>query len=259
MDNLFSNIQQTLQKGSQKSNQTSLLQTQQISQDKINELLNDASQALLCGPTCQKLKVGEELKQKYLDAETNIKTGPIELERTKKNYYVFTEGRSFYDNMLEEELTKKSETISQLLGENFNDEVSSAQTMNQYLNTGLINSSYVKELLNQYIEKNKELELMLRDNRGDILTNDRKTYYEIQELERLESWHKIWFRIYYVLNFTFLICWFVCESNISWGKKLILTPLIGFYPYYIDYVLRMIYDFFAGMYKSLPKNVYNNL
>ena len=59
MDNLFSNIQQTLQKGSQKSNQTSLLQNQQISQDKINELLNDASQALLCGPTCQKLKVGE--------------------------------------------------------------------------------------------------------------------------------------------------------------------------------------------------------
>lgn len=255
MDALFSKIQQSYQK----NNQNTLLQNQQINQDKINELLNNASEALICGPACQKLKVGEELKKKYLNAETKIKTAPIDLERAKKNYYVFTEGRTFYDNMLEEELTKKAESISQLLGNNFNDEESSAKTMNQYLNTGLINSSYVKELLNNYIEKNNEINLMLRNNRGDILTNDRKTYYETQELERLELWHKIWFRMFYVLVFVFNLCWLICPSEYSWKVKIVLSFLLSFYPYYIDYVLRSIYKFFAGIYKSLPKNVYNNL
>ena len=38
MDNLFSNIQQTLQQSNQQNNQDSLLQNQQISQDKINDI-----------------------------------------------------------------------------------------------------------------------------------------------------------------------------------------------------------------------------
>jgi len=255
MDSLFSNIQKTLQN----NNKNTLLKNQQISQDKINELLNQSVDALVCGPTCQKQKVTDELRQKYIDAETNVVTAPIELERTKKNYYVFTEGRTHYDNMLEEELIKKSQIMSQLLSENFNDEVSSAITMNEYLNIALINSDYTKDLLKYYVKQNEEITLKLKDNHGDILTNDRKTYYEDQELERLELWYKIWFRLFYMLYITFLICSLVCESIITLPTKIVLSLLIGFYPYYIDYVLRAVFHFFADLYKSLPKNVYNNL
>ena len=259
MDSLFSNIQQTLQQSSQQNNQDSLLQNQKISQDKINELLSQSADALLCGPACQKLKVKEELKQKYLDAQTNIMTAPIELERTKKNYYVFSEGESYYDNELEKELIIKSKKITQLLGENFNDELSNAKTMNDYLNIALINSSYIKDLLDSYESKNEALILALKDNRGDILTNDRKTFYATQEIDRLELWYKIWYRMFYILYTAFLICWIVCESTITWPIKTVVSLLISSYPFYIDYVLRKLYGLFAGIYKRLPKNVYNNL
>ena len=115
MDNLFSNIQQSLNQMNQNDTKQSLLQSQQANQDKINELLEKSSEAIMCGPTCQKMKVTEELKQKYLDAETNMQTAPIKLEQSKKNYYIYTEGRPYYDNMKEEELTKKAETISQMV------------------------------------------------------------------------------------------------------------------------------------------------
>ena len=255
MDSLFSQIQGSLQQ----NDKNSLLENQKISQEKINELLNQTANALICGPTCQKLKVKEELKQKYLDAQTNMMTAPIELERTKKNYYVYSEGSSNYNNMLEKELIIKSGKIAQSLGENFNDAVTDANTMNNYLNIALINSSYIEELLNSYVTKNEELMLKLKDNRGDILTNDRKSFYATQELDRLELWYKIWYRIFYILYLTFLICWIVCESIITWPIKIVLSFLIGFYPYYIDYVLRLIYNFLAGIYKNLPKNIYNNL
>lgn len=255
MDSLFSQIQGSLQQ----NNQNSLLENQQISQEKINELLNQSADALMCGPTCQKLKVKEELKQKYLDAQTNVMTAPIELERTKKNYYVFSEGKSSYDNMLEKELMVKSVKITKLLAENFNDELSNAKTMNDYLNVALINSSYIKDLLNNYVTENEALMLKLKDNRGDILTNDRKSYYATQELDRLELWYKIWYRIFYIFVIAFLICGLVCESTATMSTKMILFVLISFYPFYIDSGLKTIYNFFAGVYKNLPKNVYNNL
>jgi|LakMenEpi03Aug12_release.lakeMendotaPanAssembly.Ray.scaffolds.fasta_scaffold08584_9 hypothetical protein len=255
MDKLFSSIQQTLQP----NDKNSLLQNQQLNQDKINDLLNKSAEALLCGPDCQKMKITDELKQKYLDAETNIQIAPIKLEQTKKNYYVYKEGRPFYDNMLEEELKQKAEKISELLGESFNEEVSSANTMNQYLNTALINSEYTSELFKKYTSDNQELKLQLRNSRGDILTNDRKTYYETEALTQLKLWYRFWWYIYYILILVFTIALFVSPSQLTMIKKVVLFVLLIFYPYYIDYIVRWVQGLYMSIYNRLPKNVYNDL
>jgi len=255
MNNLFSSLQQNLQQNSQ----SSLLQKQQISQDKINELLEKSAEAMMCGPTCQKLKITDELQQKYLDAQTNLQIAPIKLEQTKKNYYIYTEGRPYYDNMLEEDLKQKAEKIAELLGENFNDEVSSASTMNSYLNTALINSNYTKELLKSYTEKNQELQLLLRNRHGDILTNDRKTYYETDALNSLQLWYQLWWYIYYILLIVLIIALIISPSNLSLAKKIIIAILFVFYPYYIDYIVKWVQGLFMSISKSIPKNVYNDL
>ena len=125
-----------------KLNQQKLLKRQRNSQETINQLLELSSQESICGPDCQQQKISTELKQKYLDAQTNLQTAPINLENTKKNYYVYAEGIPFYNNMLEEELQQKANKISTLVSENFDSEISDANVMNLYLNTALINSKY---------------------------------------------------------------------------------------------------------------------
>ena len=255
MDKLFSSIQQNLQQ----TDKSSLLQGQQISQDKITALLEKSAESLMCGPTCQKLKITEELKQKYLDAQTNLQTAPIKLDQTKKNYYVYSEGTPYYNNMREEELKQKSEKISELLGENFNDELSSALTMNSYLNTALINSSYTTELLKGYTEKNLELQLLLRNRHGDILTNDRKTYYETDALNTLTFWYKLFWYIYYVLVLILILAFIFSTNDFSRTTKIIIGALVIFYTYYIDYIVRWVYGLWKLLISRLPKNVYNNL
>lgn len=249
--------------GDKDSKGDKLLQKQQISQEKINQLLEQSAQALMCGPTCQKLKTTDELQQKYLNAQTNVKTAPIKLEQSKKNFYTFTEGSAFYSNMQEEELKKKAEEIADQIKTHFNDELENANTMNQYLNTATINSNYTKELLAKYVTKNQELKDELRSTRGDILTNDRKTYYETDALNTLESWYKFMLGIYYLLAIVLLIFfvtnWTVGSAVTSLFKKIIVFILVFFYPFYIHYVLRMLSQFFAGIYNKLPKNVYNSL
>jgi hypothetical protein len=236
-----------------------LLSTQRNAQEQISILLETSAEALLCGPECQKKKVSDELYEKYLNAQTNLETAPINLETTKRNYYVYTEGAPAYNNMRETELTQKAETMAKLLSDSFNEEVASAVTMNQYYNTALINTNYTKDLLNEYDEKNKDLKLKLRDRRGDILTNDRKTYYENDAQYSLKLWYRFWWYFYYMLVLVFLLSIFLVKSQMTNGKKLILTVLLIFYPYYIEFIVNWIYEFFANIYKNLPKNVYNNL
>ena len=258
MDNLFSSIQQSLNELSKNDKQT-LLQNQQISQDKINELLEKSSEAIMCGPTCQKLKASEELKQKYLDAETNMQIAPIKLEQSKKNYYVYTEGSSYYDNMREEELKQKAETVSKMIEENFNNELLSANTMNSYLNTALINSKNTTELLHEYSEKNMILKSKLRDSKGDILTNDRKTYYEMEALERLQSWYRFFWWIYYLLVICFILALILSPSDLSFIKKIILAIVFVFFPYLFHITTHICYNIYTWLLQKIPKNVYNNL
>jgi hypothetical protein len=239
--------------------QQDLLSNQQSSQDKITALLEQSAQSLICGPDCQKQKITEELKQKYLNSQTNLQTAPINLETTKKNYYIFSEGRPFYENMLEEELKQKADKISELITESFNDEVSDALTMNQYYDTAIINSKYTKELLKDYSDKNVDLKLKLRNRHGDILTNDRKTFYETDALERLQLWYKFWWYIYYMLIIVFVIAIIGSPSQLSFIKKSIILILLVFYPYYINYISKLVYNFYMSIYNNLPKNVYNNL
>ena len=131
--------------------------------------------------------------------------------------------------------------------------------MNSYLNTALINSSYTTELLKGYTEKNSELQLLLRNRHGDILTNDRKTYYETDALNSLQSWYKLWWYLYYMLVLVLILALILSPSDLSLIKKIIIGVLFVFYPYFIDYIVRWYIATYTRIYDNLPKNVYNDL
>jgi len=239
--------------------QKELLQRQLNAQNKISSLLESSSQSIMCGPDCQNNKTSDELKQKYLDAQTNNITAPIKLEESRKKYYVFTQGENYYNNMLEDDLKKKADQLSELISVSFNEEVSNAKSMNQYYNTSLINSSYTNELLKEYSEKNSELSLKLRDNQGDILINDRKTYYESTALDRLKLWYTFWWYIFYIFVIIFFLALFLSPNNLSIISKLGLLSLLIFYPYYIDSISKVLVSNVKNVYQSFPKSVYNDL
>jgi hypothetical protein len=256
MENVFSNILQNMNIPQNKDN---LLQNQKINQESINELLNTSMQSIICGPDCQKQKITDELKQKYLDAETNMQTAPIKFEENKKNYYVYTEGSTYYNNMLEDELKEKAEKITILLTKNFQEELKTANTMNSYLNSALINSENTKELLASYVDENNKLKLKIKNTYGDIITNDRKTYYETNAFDRLRLWYNVFWYIFYFLVVILIISLFVVKNQFTLMKKIIIIILFIFLPYYTNYIFRFFYNIYKKLYNIFPKNVYNNL
>ena len=253
MNDFFTSINNEL------SNVPSQNNSNALTTDKLNKLLEQAASGLTCGPTCQKLKVSEELKQKYLDAQTNLETAPIRLETTKKQYYAFSEGQPYYDNMVEEELKEKADKIAGLIKDQFDKELLNAKTLNNVYNTNLINSKNTEELYKEYLKKNKKLEANMNKSHGDILTNDRKTYYEVEEYEYLHSWYRFYLIIYYIIWIIWILALFLTPNPFSFVGKIVNIILIAIYPFIINRIVLIIWNFIQMLLSFLPKNVYNNL
>ncbi len=251
-------MQQTLTQ----SDKTKLLENQQINQETINNLIENASEITpncACGPSCQKNKVSQELHQKYLDAQTNIQLAPINLETAEKNYYVFSNGITAYDNKNEKELQIKATQISETIEQNFNDSITNTNIMNTLLNTALNSSQHTVKLFEDFLEKNQILKVKVKEMQGDILTNSRKTYYQTEALERLELWYKFFLIVFYIVVIMLCLSFVFAPHNLSKIKCIVVSILIIFYPLYINYIVELICGLWKSFKKNIPKNVYNDL
>jgi len=242
------------------SDSQSLLMDQQLTTEKINALIDQAAESIVCGPACQQIQKENTLNQNLANAQTNMQTAPYNLEKAKKDYVVFKNGEAYYNNMLEDDLKQKAEIMGDNITEKFNEEVNNAKIMNTYYNSDIINSKHTEELHDEYVNKVNYLEKEIKEAYGDILTNDRKTYYETEALEGLKNWYTLLWYCYYLVVSVFILLTFFSPNDMSIIKKILFTIFIIVYPYLTYPVLHYIYNWFVRIYYILfPKNVYKTL
>ena len=238
----------------------SICKQQQETSEQLNALLLQSAEAITCGPTCQKMKETQQLEQQYLNAQTNIQTAPIQLENARKAFYTFTEGTGAYNTMLEQDLQAKANDISNKLTNIFNKEIELANTLNTFYNSDIINTQNTIELCETYVKKNKELEKAVKNTRGDVVTNDRKSYYEIQQSDNLTFWYRTLMTIYYLLLVVFFLGTIFSPNKLSLLTKIVLTILLFIYPFIISPIANYVIGNLNNLITYLfPKNVYNNL
>lgn len=222
------------------SDRNKILRQQQELSNKINSLLEQSAQTLLCGPACQREQNLSTLKQKYLNAQTNLQTAPIQLEETKKKYIILKDGEAAYNQLKMEELKKKAKELISEIENKFKLQASNAKLMNTYLDTELINTQNTKELLMEYNVKDELLVKKFADKKSETITNDRKSYYENQELDRLNSWSTFLYILYYF--FLLILCTeIIFYEKIKLPFKIVLIFIFFFYPFIISRIMSSLF------------------
>jgi len=237
------------------------LSQQQKLTNQINQLMAQSSQALLCGPgtECERTKTTEDLQQKYLAAQTTVQSASYQEKAAEKNYYVYTKGDAAYNDMQRQNLLTDADNKANEILVSFNKDVARATEMNDTLSNLTKNSAHVTELYNNYLQENAILKEEIKLYASDMVTSDRKTYYETQNYDILKTWYIIWRWIYFLLVVTFAIGIFLTKSSYSLRTKIILLVLLFIYPYVIDYVVLYLLKWLMQIYSLLPKNVYTSL
>lgn len=235
------------------------LNSQQKTTDQINQLIQQSTDALTCGPNCQKTRKSDSLRQDYMNAQANVETAPYKLHEAEKKYYIYTEGTVGYNAVILKESTKKANQLTTSITNAFQSDVDSAKSLTETYNSLYITYQNTFELYEKYLRENSELQYQINEINTDTITNDRKTYYEGQGYTKLQSWYSLFKWIYIFLLVVYFIGIFLAGGKYSFLSKFGILILLILYPFLINYIVIFIYKTGARIYELFPKNAYTTL
>jgi hypothetical protein len=125
--------------------------------NKFNSMIRELQKMITCDGPCQKKKEAENLKQKMLDAKTNIISAPSQYQVAQKNYVTFTEGEDAYSKLYESELKEKADEIIKDYKEKYDETTKKIKTQIETYEGIFINFENVMDLYLKYKNENDEL------------------------------------------------------------------------------------------------------
>jgi hypothetical protein len=137
------------------------------------------------------------------------------------------------------------------------EELSKIERQLTIYNTLLINLGNVDHLHEKYKKENNQLLKELKNKNNDILTNERKTYYEDQGIESLNLYYLYIFWIIYVIAILcFIIFSLVYPTQTGLLIRILLLVIFIILPFISTWVLGKIIEFTYLLISFIPKNVY---
>ena len=243
----------------QKQQNLNLQNMQQQMTEQLSQTLGQSITALTCGPTCQRENKIDELRQKYLDAQTNVLIAPQQVINTEKDYYTYAEGTAAYDAIRTKELQDKADKLAYLMQENFIEEIYNIELLIKMYNIMLIDADNTLELYNDYEGSIEDLNGEIINYKTNVVTNDRKTYYENQEIANVKFWQRIMFYIYYFFVVVFFLGIFLANSSYGFFKKFGIFLLLALYPFYAGFIAKGVMWVITLITDLLPKNIYKTI
>ena len=222
----------------------------------VNDMISSSNLSCPVGSDCGKKKETAILKDDYLQAEYTLLNAPKQFKEAKKNYIVYTDGQDAYNVMNLQETEKEAELYVLKKIELFITQFRNANIINENYSTGVESVEYVNDVLLQILQNNKQLEISIDETGNDILTNDRKSYYEQENYASLEWWYKVWLYIYIILLVVFIIAIFVTNNQFSFMSKIGILILFIAYIFITKPIILFTISILRIIYSFLPKNVY---
>jgi hypothetical protein len=228
--------------------------------EQVDSALAESAKSLTCGPDCQAQENIDNLRQIYLDAELNLQTAPTKLTVAEKNYLVSTLGESGYSDYMTTKLTVQSNKIGDKITTSFEKVATESTNLSGLYETLYTNYDYLQDLYDNYDTINSDLKIDINKATGDVVTSDRKTYYESQNYNYLKKWYTVYKFIYIAIIIIFIIFLFVRRSDYSFVSRFFILIFFILYPIYITQSVFWIWNnIILRIWELLPSNIYKSI
>ena len=226
----------------------------------MSDRINRTNDRIRRRPTCDEECQANKLKQTYLNSQQNLSTAPQQEQTAYKNYIVFTQGETAYTQLESLQYSEEADSIGEEIMKSFDDTAKKiAIAINSYAAL-ILNYKNVVELYEKYLRENIALKKKIKNEYSDVVTNDRKTYYEDQGIDTLNFiYYYIFLTIYIILVICFGLFAFGFPSHMSYIFKIAIFIVLFILPFVATRILQFIIKMLHIAYKILPKNSYTTL
>lgn len=226
--------------------------------NKLNNIITQASDFLTECQVGQPCYI-EQLKAAYDKAKYDLLSDPDRVKKTRKEYIVAKYGEFEYNNMIKNEAYQEAEKEILLLIEDYINTLRMVYTQTDALNTAIEGSGYMDDVLVQTVSNNAYTEQRVTQLTNDILTNERKSYYEQDKYNDLKSWYCIWFWVYIFLWVIYSLSLFLTNNQYSYlsiMSKVGLVISFIIYLFIAKFIVLLIISFIVFCTTLFPKNIY---
>jgi hypothetical protein len=192
-------------------------------------------------------------------AQYNKNNSQYNVSTAAKNYITFTQGQSGYNDYLDQELSKKADTISNNYNTNFTNNINIIKNNINTFKSLFLNANNVSDLYEKYKHENDILENSLKNKSADIITNDRKTYYEEEGISKLDNYYKFFLWIYFFVVFIFLLSIIFVDTDVKLYTRILIFIVLVIYPFIIMFVFNFIKNVVNRIKDYIPSNAYRNI
>jgi hypothetical protein len=246
---------QTTQQVEQLQQQLKLQQTTA----QVNKLISQSADALTCGPTCQRNRHAEELKQKFLDAQANINTSTTQLNNAAKEYYTYTQGEAGYRKYLSAQVSAEAKASTTKAKTAFSTAADKLKALTKTYNLQHTTYTNTFNLYEKYLLENSVLRGKIDAISTDTVTSDRKSFYAGQGVDNLNNWYILLKWIYIILLVVYVFGMILAGSNYSFVAKFLILLAFIIYPFVVVYVVSFLYSGIERVSSLLPKNAYTTV
>jgi chromosome segregation ATPase len=224
----------------------------------INKFIDFANETISCGPSCQRERKIQKLKEKYETIKSNYNNGEERIAEAKKEYLIYAKGDVYYYQMLREQnknKAMKNMDKKQINYEKKINELRRIERNNNILNTNL---QQLQGYYDNLEKENNNITDKINEFEKIVYTSDRKAYYENEELKDIKSKNLV-YKIIYFLILTILAIYIVLIKKDY--KKITLIKLFIYLilPFIGLFVINKVLLLFNYILSYFPENVYKKI
>jgi hypothetical protein len=219
----------------------------------INDMVGSVNNS--CVGDCLIEKNRSELKQRYLDAERNVRVAPEKLTQAEHDYLLNRDGPKKYRELLRSRYAKNAEQEMKKLKDEhatIMNEVKNNIMKIQSQEVEIYNSTNYKNIL---VSTNTQLEGGFQDNKQSTAVSTRKIFYMEKQIESFSWWFYLCRNLYWVCALVWIIIGVIYYRQFT-TRSLATFVFIVAYPFFMVWLFVAAYSSVKYVVSMFPRDVY---
>jgi hypothetical protein len=219
----------------------------------INEMVASVNNS--CDHDCLMAKQRSELKQRYLDAERNVRTAPEKLTQAEHDYLLNRDGPKKYTEFLRTRYGKNADQEIQKLKDEHKmimNEIDLGIMKMKSQRDEIYNSTNYKNMLSS---TQTRIEDETEDKERSTAVSNRKIFYMEKQIDTFSWWYYLFRNLYWICAIVWVFIGVIYYRQFT-TRSLVTFVIIVAYPFFMVWLFVAAYSFVKYVASLFPRDVY---